>query len=118
MNLFKRWLWPHSVRSQVLSLFKRGMSRTVKEDPQGAIDAYTLAIDHAGAPDDLKAMALYNRALLFAASGKADQARADLRQVMELPTSLANIKLAARRRLERLQHRRDLAAQPERHATS
>jgi hypothetical protein len=101
-----------------LPLFKRGISRTVNEDPQGAIEAYTLAIDHAGAPDDLKAMALYNRALLLAAGGKTADALADLHKVMEIPTSLTNIKLAARRRLERLQHRRDTAPRPVRRATS
>lgn len=101
-----RWLWPASIRSQVLSLFKRGMSRDEKSDRQGAFEAYTLAIEHAGAPDDLKAMALYNRALLLAANRKTEEALDDLRTAMELPGCPANVKLSARRRVERLQHRR------------
>ena len=50
-------------------------------------------------------MALYNRALLFAAAGNTDRALADLNAVMDMPISLPDIKLAARRRLDRLKNR-------------
>jgi hypothetical protein len=105
MNLFTRWLWPRSIRSEMLSLYRKGMACAEKHDSQGAMSAYTAAIEHVEASEDVKAMALYNRALLFAAEGKTDQALADLTAVMDMPVPLHEIKLAARRRLERLKHR-------------
>jgi tetratricopeptide (TPR) repeat protein len=110
MNLFKRWLWPHSVRSDAMSLYKRGLTCAESKDSAGALEAYTSAIDLPGVPADVKAMALYNRALVLAANGAVDQALADLEIVLELPVPLHVIKLAARRRLERLRHRRAAAA--------
>ena len=110
MNLFKRWLWPHSVRGDAMSLYKRGLACNEKKDSAGAIDAYTCAIELPNAPDDVKAMALYNRALVFAAHGAVDKALVDLHAVMELPALLTMIKLAARRRLERLKNRRDASS--------
>jgi hypothetical protein len=109
MNVFPRWLWPHSVRSEVLSLYKLGLSRTEKRDSKGAMDAYTSAIERPGAPDDVKAMALYNRALLFAAEENTVRALADLQAIMKMPSPLRDVKVAARRRLERLQHRQESA---------
>jgi hypothetical protein len=112
MNLFRRWFWPRSIRNEVLSLYKLGMARAEKQDPTGAMDAYTSAIEQPNAPDDLRAMSLYNRALLYAASGNTDRALADLQAIMRMPTPLRGVKQAARRRLERLQHRQDAAERP------
>jgi hypothetical protein len=109
MKLFPRWLWPRSIRSEVLSLYKLGLSRTEKRDPKGAMDAYTSAIEQPEAPDDVKAMALYNRALLLAAEGNTIRALADLQSIIKMPSALRGVKLAARRRLERLQHRQEAA---------
>ena len=82
------------------------------------MNAYMSAIQLPNAPDDVKAMALYNRALLLAIEGKTAKARADLEAVMEMPISLHDVKLAARRRLERLQHRQDAAARRNRRSIS
>jgi hypothetical protein len=112
MNPFRRFFWPRSIRTEALSLFKLGMSRGAKKDSAGAMVAYTSAIEQAGTPDDVKAMALYNRAILFAAEGNMDKALADLQSIMEMPIPMTGVKLAARRRLERLQHRRDVAQRP------
>lgn len=90
------------------------MACAEKQDSQGAMSAYTTAIEHAEATDDVKAMALYNRALLFAAEGKTDQALADLEAVMDMPVPLREIKLAARRRLERLKNRLSATARAKR----
>jgi len=109
MNLFKRWLWPRSVRSDAMSLYKIGLSCGERKDLAGAMSAYTLAIELPDTPDDVKAMSLYNRALILAAEGANEKALADLRVVMEMPVSLHVIKLAAKRRLERLQNRQDAA---------
>jgi hypothetical protein len=74
------------------------------------MDAYTSAIESPNAPDDVKAMALYNRALVLAANGAIDKALTDLKAVMDVPVPLHAIKQAARRRLERLKYRCDAAA--------
>jgi len=118
LNFFRRWIWPRSARNEALSLYKLGLARTGEKDQMGAMGAYTSAIELSEAPDDVKAMALYNRALLFAAAGKTDKALADLKAVMDMPVPLQDIKLAARRRLERLQHQQDVAAQTNRRPTA
>jgi tetratricopeptide (TPR) repeat protein len=118
MSFISRWFWPRSVRSEALSLYKGGLACAEKEDSKAAMDAYTAAIELPDAPDDVKAMALYNRALLFAAAGRTDKALADLQTVMEMPMPMHGIKLAARRRLERLHHRQEAAARADQRSTT
>ena len=120
MNLFQ-WLYAwRSIRSEAMRLYRLGLARDKKGDSDGALAAYSSAISLANAPDDVKAMALYNRALLFAARGDRHKAAADLNAVMAMPTSVRGVTAAARRRLERLQHRQDVAdsARSERKPTS
>lgn len=106
---FIRYLFGgRSARSVALSLYKRGLKCTKKNDPQGAMESFTAAIDSPGAPDDLRAMALYNRALLLAALDKYSAAVADLNAVLAMTDALREIKLAARRRLDRMLHQRSV----------
>jgi hypothetical protein len=107
MNFLWRWMWHRTIRSELLSLYRRGMKCVEKQDRTGAMDAFAAVIERPEAPDDLVGMALYNRALLFAAAGDPDRALADLNAVMELPIPLHGVKLAARRRLDRLRQRQD-----------
>jgi len=118
MNLFKWRIWPRSVRSEVMSLYKEGIARAEQHDAKGAMAAYTLAIERTDAPEDVKAMALYNRALLFAAVGNTQLALDDLKTIMELPNPQRDVKLAARRRVDRLQHRLAAAVRVNRPTTS
>jgi hypothetical protein len=118
MNLFTRWFWPRSVRSEMLSLYRKGMACAEKHDSHGAMSAYTAAIERPDATEDVKAMALYNRALLFAADGNTDRALTDLKAVMDMPIPLPDVKLAARRRLDRLNHRVAAAARAKRTSLS
>jgi len=106
MGLFT-WFTSRSVRGAVLALYKRGLSRAEMHDPDGAMEAYSAVINRSNAPDDVKAMALYNRALLFAAAGENAKAVADLEAVLAIPVALREIKSAARRRLERMHRRSD-----------
>lgn len=112
MNPFKRWLWPRSARGDAMSLYRQGLACGERKDFTGATAAYTSAIKSLGVPDDVKAMALYNRALVLAAEGAVEQAVTDLQIVLNLPGKLQAVKLAARRRLERLRNRRDAVAKP------
>lgn len=86
-----------------------GLRRDKKGDSEGAMAAYSEAINLEAIPDDVKAMALYNRALLFAAKGEPDNAAADLNAIMAMPSPVRGVTDAAKRRLERLQRRQDAA---------
>jgi hypothetical protein len=70
---------------------------------------FTATVESPGAPDDLRAMALYNRALLFTAADNFSAAVDDLNAVLAMQDPLREIKLAARRRLDRMQHQRTVA---------
>jgi tetratricopeptide (TPR) repeat protein len=110
MNLFK-WLFAwRSPRREALSLYRQGLARAESHDLDAAVVAYTAAINLDRAPEDVKAMALYNRALLFAAQGDSRKATADLNAIVAMPIPVRGVTVAARRRLERLQHRQDAAA--------
>jgi hypothetical protein len=105
-----QWLFrSRSARSVALSLYKSGLKCTKKNDPQGAMTNFTAAVESPGAPDDLRAMALYNRALLFTAADNFSAAVDDLNAVLAMQDPLREIKLAARRRLDRMQHQRTVA---------
>jgi hypothetical protein len=109
MTLF-RWLFAwRSVRSEAMHNYHLGLARDKKGNSDGAIAAYSSTISAANAPDYVKAMALYNRALLFAARGENNKAAADLNAIMVMPTSVRGVTDAAKRRLERLQRRKDAA---------
>jgi tetratricopeptide (TPR) repeat protein len=100
--------------------YRLGLARDKKGDSEGAIAAYSSAISLDNAPNDVRAMALYNRALLFAAQGDQSKASADLNAIMVMPTSVRDVTDAAKRRLERLQRRQNAAdsAQSQRKSTS
>ena len=76
-----------------------------KRDHQGAIDDYTRAIGIPEAPADVKAMALYNRALVFAAARQQPQATEDLDTILATQGALPIVKTEARRLLVRMQRR-------------
>jgi hypothetical protein len=118
MNLFGWLIWPRSVRREVMSFYKEGIACAEKHDAQGAMAAYTSAIETADSPEDVKAMALYNRALLFAAAGNTERALADLQTVIDLPIPQHDVKVAARRRVDRLRHRLAAAARVSKPSTS
>lgn len=107
MSFFHWLVGGRSIRSAVLSLYKRGLASAERHDDRGAMEAYTAAIDLADAPDDVKAMALYNRALLFAAAGKTVKAAADLNAVLAMPATLRKVKTAASQRLARMFRQND-----------
>jgi hypothetical protein len=116
MNLF-HWLFGgRSARSVALVFYKRGLRCTKKHDQHGAMEGFTAAIESPGAPNDVRAMALYNRALLFTAADNFSAAVDDLNAVLAMPDPLRDIKLAVRRRLDRMQHQRSAAESIAAHA--
>lgn len=110
MSLIKWLFGGRSARSAALSLYKRGLKCTKKNDQRGAMENFTATVESPDAPEDLRAMALYNRALLFAALDKFSEAVDDLDAVLAMADSLREIKLAARRRLDRMRHQRSVSS--------
>ena len=53
-------------------------------------------------PPDVKAMALYNRALIYVADGDDEKAIDDLNMVLARATSPTDVKTEARRKLKRM----------------
>lgn len=79
------WFAGHfSNRGKALSLFKRGIAKEKKHNNQGAIDDFTTTIGMPHAPTDVKAMALYNRALVYAAAGEIQDAAQDMNVVLAM----------------------------------
>ena len=79
--------------------YKRGMARAKKHNHEGAIDDYTTVIDIVETPADLRAMALYRRALLHVASGNDAQSVDDLNRLLAMDELLVNTKTMARQKL-------------------
>ncbi|MBC8356929.1 MAG: hypothetical protein H8E66_33575 [Planctomycetes bacterium] len=103
MNVFKLLTGRFSSRGKALAFYKRGMASSKEHDHQSAIDDYTTAIGLQDVPLDVKAMALYNRALVYAAMGDDAKATADLDAVLDMETALPKIKAEAKRKLVRMQ---------------
>jgi len=92
-------------RGKALLLYRRGMARAKKHDHQGAIDDYTALIDMPNTPPDVKAMALYNRALVYSADAADEnnsKAIKDLNMVLATAKAPTDVKTEARRKLERM----------------
>ena len=105
MNIFL-WLTSYfSDRGKVVSLYKRGMAKAKKHDRQGAIEDYTTAIGMSGAPADLMAMVLYNRALVYVAAGDDRKGADDLDAVLAMNEALENVRTMARQKLARMESR-------------
>lgn len=97
-------------RRATMASYKQGLGLAASNNASAAIEAYTAAIEHDEAPEDVIAMALYNRALLLAASSTPERAIADLKIVRAMPNAPFSVKVAAKRRLGRMQHQTDVAA--------
>lgn len=88
-----------------MSLYRRGMAKAKSRDRQGAIDDYTATIDVPDVPTDVKAMALFNRALVYVAGGDNGKGVDDLEAVLAMDETLVNVKTMARQKLFRMESR-------------
>jgi hypothetical protein len=94
------WLAGHfSTRRRALSLYRRGRARARKHDRQGAINDYTTTIAMRGTPDEVKALALFYRALVHVAAGDEPKGVADFKRILAMDEGLVNVKTMARQRL-------------------
>jgi hypothetical protein len=89
-------------------LHKQGMIQAKLHKHQAAMDAYTTVIEMADAPNDVRAMALYNRALVrHALTGKSADAIKDLNDVLKMTGATEQVKTEARRKLVRMDRESD-----------
>lgn len=105
MNLI-RWLQSlFSQRGKSLWIYRAGMDKANAGDFAGAIADYTATIQAPETPNDIKAMATYNRALAYSAIHEDDKAADDLAAMLKMPGLSEEIKTAAHRRRERIRKR-------------
>jgi hypothetical protein len=81
------------------------MARARKHDHPRAIDDYTATIAMPDVPSDVKAMVLYNRALVHVAAGDDGRGIDDLDAVLAMDEALVNVKTMARQKLARMESR-------------
>jgi len=103
MHILERLKDWFSGRGKALSQYRRGLERAKRQDHVGAIDDYTAAINMPGVPQDVKAMALFNRALILSSDGDDPQARNDLKLVLALAETPPEVRTEARRKLVRME---------------
>ncbi len=103
---FFHWLTEMlSRRGKAMSLFKQGMAKANAHDHQGAIDNYSAVIALPDVPPDVRAMALYNRALVHVAVKEDAKAIVDLKMVLAMKESLTKVKTESTRSLVRIERR-------------
>ena len=96
-----------SVRYRSLWTYRRGMSRATRHDHQGALEDYTTVIESNETPSELKAMALYSRALVHSAQTQDGLASKDLEEVLNMTDAKEAVKTEAKRKIVRMQRASD-----------
>ena len=92
-------------RGKSLSMYRSGMAKANKADFAGAIADYSAAIQSPKIPPDVRAMAIYNRALAYSAIDEDEKAAADLASLLEMPGLPEIIQSAAQQRRARIRRR-------------
>ncbi len=103
MNILEWLRRRFSGRGQALSLYRRGVKRAKRQDHSGALDDYSATINLPQVSPDVKAMALFNRALVLAADGDQALARDDLHRVLAMAGTPTEVRIEARRKLVRME---------------
>ncbi|MCH2180067.1 MAG: hypothetical protein MK106_14815 [Mariniblastus sp.] len=98
-NWFKK---PFSKTTTALHHYKSGIAKAEKKDNLGAIEEYTLTVDHATVDEGLKSMALFNRALAMHMEHRNEEAVADLEKVINMKQAHNKVKTAAKTKLKRI----------------
>jgi hypothetical protein len=103
-----RWIRSlFSDRGLALARYRSGIAKADKHDYPGAIADYTATIEAGDTPNDVRAMAIYNRALAYSAIHEDDKADDDLETVLKMPGLSERVRSAALRRQVRIRQRED-----------
>lgn len=105
MNFFKRIASRFTTRGRALIQVDQGMDCANKNEADDAIKHYSDVINSPDSPRDVKAMALFNRALVFTTTEKTLEATKDLKAVLDMPEAMAKIKKSAGDKLVRMQRK-------------
>ena len=105
MNFFRRFVARFTARGRALAQVDQGMVCANNAESDLAIKHYTNVISSSKSPGDVKAMALFNRALAYATIGKELQAKAELTAVLEMPEATAKISRSASDKLVRIKRK-------------
>jgi hypothetical protein len=105
MGLLSKVFGSFSARGRATALYKRGVDKAEGRDLEGAIEDYTAVIDLKGAPPDVIAMALFNRALAYSHEHDDTKATADLDRVLAMPGATQKVISAAHEKLHRMKRR-------------
>lgn len=109
MGIIHNILGSFTVRGKALSLYKRGIKKAEQRDLEGAIIDYTAVIEMSGVPGDVRAMALLNRALAYSRRHDDEKAHKDLKLVLAMDEATAQVKAAAREKVDRMKRARSIA---------
>jgi len=101
-----------SHRGKAISMYRSGMAKANERDYEGAIADYSAAIEMAKIPADVRAMAIYNRALAYSAINDEVKSVEDLSTLLDLPGVPENIRTAVQQRRERLRRRNEKTDSP------
>ena len=113
MNLLKRLAGMLTPAGRSEDLLKQGLEHAKAHRPHKAIQLYNTLLDSEKTSDELRARALFNRALAHSALKDDERAAADLTQVLGMPALAENVYIAARSQLARVKKRNERSAPPE-----
>ena len=105
MSLTSWWKGKFAKEQTASALYKSGILHARKRKNQAAIDSYTAAIQFPGVNEELKSMALYNRALVLHAELEHERAVDDLDQVLKMHGAHGDVKKAAGIKLSKIKKR-------------
>ncbi len=103
MMKFNILLHPLFSKFRATRLHRRGMVRAKLHQNGLAIEDYMTVIEMAVAPASIRAMALYNRALVYYAMSNESEAIDDLKKVLLMTNATEHIRTEARRKLVRME---------------
>lgn len=93
------------VRVRLTWHYRRGMARAKLGQHAAALEDYREVIEQEQVAQNMLAMALYNRALVYDAQGDVRAARSDLQRLLDLTGAPERVKTEARRRVVRMDHK-------------
>jgi tetratricopeptide (TPR) repeat protein len=110
MNILSRLTGLLSKSGRGEDSLQQAMKTAKDGHPAEAIAIYTRLIDSKGHTADLRARALFNRALAYSSLKDDERAEADLAQVLTVPNLAENVQIAARSQLARVRKRTERRA--------
>jgi tetratricopeptide (TPR) repeat protein len=86
-------------------LLLEGLAHAKANRPEQALEIYNRLINSRDTSATTRARSLYNRALVYSALDKDNEAVADLEKVLAMPEAPENVQTAVRTRLARVRRR-------------